>query len=140
MERLFIRWVRHPEDLPISRFWEGWVEKHPFMADTVAEAKELVKRASAWDANGMTRSEELALLKRIRDSIALVEHEEPEVLATKLKNKWIMGLGILLVAVVLVVWWVVSRPEKSPVLTSKIKSDSLSAYIIKRDSTFQNKY
>lgn len=105
------------------------------MADTVAEAKELVKRASAWDANGMTRSEELALLKRIRESIALVEHEEPEVLVTKLTNKWMAGLGILVIVTALIVWWVASRPEKSPVLTSKLKSDSLSAYIIKRDST-----
>ncbi len=38
----FIRWVKAPDE-ETERFWRNWVEQHPAQAETVQEARQLVR-------------------------------------------------------------------------------------------------
>ena len=51
MERLFIRWVRHPNDPKVADYWVDWVRKNPHQAETVESAKRLVDTVSDWEGH-----------------------------------------------------------------------------------------
>lgn len=77
MERLFIHWVRYPNDPPFKSYWEGWLKKYPEMEDTVIEARELVQMSSEWQfKNSLTNEEVHSLWDRIRSSIGQVSEIE----------------------------------------------------------------
>lgn len=78
MERLFIRWIKYPNDAPIRSFWENWLKKFPDMQETVELAAELVRRASDWPGDSGLSSEDVnSLWGRIRTSIGQVKEMEP---------------------------------------------------------------
>lgn len=77
MERLFIRWVKYPEDPPFRSYWEGWLKKFPEMRDTVNEAAELVRMSSDWQfKNSLSPEEVNSIWGRIRSSIGQVREME----------------------------------------------------------------
>jgi hypothetical protein len=78
MERLFIRWIRNPNDGPIRSFWENWLKKFPEMQGTVDTARELVQKSSDWFQEPVLTTEETnSLWGRIRSSIEQVKEMEP---------------------------------------------------------------
>ena len=100
MERLFIRWVRHPDDPHVSKFWVNWVQDNPQQAETVESAKELVDTISDWEETEIARGEALSLWERIRYSIIGVadyKDDSPQTIAqteTWSFLKWSMGIGV----------------------------------------------
>ena len=77
MEKLFIRWVRFPDDPSIRTFWEGWIVKNPSMKETVDKAKELVFMASDWKPDALSNQEVNSLWGRIRSSLEIMGEREP---------------------------------------------------------------
>ena len=69
MERLFIRWVRHPDDPHVAKFWVNWVQDNPQQVETVESAKMLVDSVSDWAETEMTREDRVSLWALIRESI-----------------------------------------------------------------------
>jgi len=91
MERLFIHWVRFPDDPPFKSYWEGWLKKYPEMYETVEEARELVRMSSDWQfKNSLTSEEVHSLWGRIRSSIGQVR--EMESFRTRLR---MLGIRLL---------------------------------------------
>ena len=76
MERLFIRWVMHPDDTPIRKFWMGWIAKYPHMDEVVQDARELVKTASDWDLEEVSTQESGSLWSRIRTTLETLPERE----------------------------------------------------------------
>jgi len=69
MERLFIRWVRHPDDPQVAKFWVNWVQENPQQSETVESAKRLVDTVSDWSETEMPREVGGSLWTRILQSI-----------------------------------------------------------------------
>ncbi len=103
MERLFIRWVRHPDDPHVSKFWANWVQENPQQAGTVESAKMLVDRVSDWEETEMTREDRVSLWALIRESIGnLPQLGSPSPSGfTTTGNwsflKWSVGIGVTMV-------------------------------------------
>ncbi|GHB71733.1 hypothetical protein [Persicitalea jodogahamensis] len=72
MERLFIRWVRHPDDPHVSKFWVNWVQENPQQTETVESAKMLVDTVSDWEETEMSSEERTSLWELIRQSIGSI--------------------------------------------------------------------
>ncbi len=97
MERLFIRWVKFPDDAPIRSFWENWLKKFPQMRTTVAEASELVRISSEWKPDESLSLDEVnSIWGRIRSSIDQVKEMDP----------WQSRLDTLGVRVVYYKWYI----------------------------------
>ena len=111
MERLFIRWVRKPDDPPIRKFWMGWIEKHPHMMDTVQQARDLVHTASEWNVEDVTAQESGSLWSRIRTTIEIlpeIDHLEPSLKAMATKwyfLRWSVGIAATVFLVLLWFFW-----------------------------------
>lgn len=103
MERLFIRWVRNPNDPHVRKFWVDWVQDNPQQAETVESAKVLVDTVSDWEETEMLADESRSLWQRIRESlIKLPEAEKPASGFTHRVGswpflKWTMGIGATVV-------------------------------------------
>ncbi len=105
MERLFIRWVRHPDDSHVAKFWVDWVRDHPQQAEVVESAKELVDTVSDWEEGEISPEETRSIWQRIRRS--LIKLPETEGLASGFTHragsgpflKWIMGIGATVVMI-----------------------------------------
>lgn len=69
MERLFIRWVRHPDDPYVSKFWVNWVQENPQQFETVESAKMLVDTVSDWEGTELPREDRVSLWALIREPI-----------------------------------------------------------------------
>jgi hypothetical protein len=143
MERLFIRWVLHPDDPPIRKFWTSWIDKYPHMGETVQDAKELVHTASDWNLEEVSTQEAGSLWSRIRTTIETLpemEHLEPslKVMATNWYFlRWSVGIAT---TVFLLLFWFFWEPNAFPVRsteTSIAKSDTVHS-IDKQDSTSKN--
>ncbi|WP_247231521.1 hypothetical protein [Telluribacter sp. SYSU D00476] len=116
MERLFIRWVRYPNDLPIRAFWENWLIQHPHMDETVTVARQLVETSSALGADVLSGEEVGSLWNKIRTSIEQMPDVEP--LDAKLKtvatNWYIIRWSVaVLTAFVMVLLWYFLQPAHS---------------------------
>lgn len=111
MERLFIRWVKFPEDAPIRSFWEKWLEKFPEMRETVDSASELVRISSGWQPRQQLSPEEVnSIWGRIRSSIGQIgQVKEMEPLQSRLQilqirllyYKWYVIISVAFVILVL---------------------------------------
>ena len=134
MERLFIRWVMHPDDPPIRKFWMGWIDKHPHMGETIQDAKALVRTASDWNLEEVTSQESGSLWSRIRTTIeTLPEMERLEPSLKAMATNWYFfrwSAGIV-ATVVLVLLWFFWEPSTFPVQPSE-------AGIAKTDTTLTN--
>lgn len=107
MERLFIRWIKYPDDVPIHAFWESWLKKFPEMQDTVHAAAELIRASSDWpQENDLSEDEVGSIWTRIRSSIGQVKEMDPlqsriEILKFRLfYYRWYL-IGLVLVGLVL---------------------------------------
>ena len=69
MERLFVRWVRYPDDPHVSKFWVNWLRENPQQAETVESAKMLVDTVSDWQETELPREDRVSLWALIRESI-----------------------------------------------------------------------
>ena len=111
MERLFIRWVRFPDDPPIQKFWENWMEQHPAMYDTVHSARELVSIASDWEMDTLANSEANTLWGRIRSTIETlpdIENLDPSVKSLAANwyfLRWSAGIGATVLLIMLWIFW-----------------------------------
>ncbi|WP_025762163.1 hypothetical protein [Dyadobacter tibetensis] len=77
MEKLFIRWVRFPDDDSIDAFWEGWQSRNPEMKRTISEARSLVIEAANFKTDPMSQQETNTLWGRIRNSLETISDREP---------------------------------------------------------------
>lgn len=117
MERLFIRWVRFPDDVPIRTFWENWLVKHPHMLATVQTARRLVETASDYDQD-FTEEEVGTLWSRIRNSLDVfpeIEVLSPPVQRTAPKGYlygWSAGIGASVLIIIL--FWFFWKPGTLP--------------------------
>jgi hypothetical protein len=76
MEKLFIRWIKFPDDPSMRSFWENWMIKYPSMSDTVAKARELVLTASDWKPETLSTQEVNSIWDRIRSSLEMISDGE----------------------------------------------------------------
>lgn len=103
MERLFIRWVRHPDDPNVSKFWVNWMQDNPEQAETVESAKMLVDTVSDWAETEMSREERPSLWERIRQSIGSLPILKESVQQVSMPTgngsflKWSAGVGATVV-------------------------------------------
>ncbi len=140
MERLFIRWVRQPDDLPIRKFWMGWVENHPHMAETVQQAKALVHTASDWNLEEVTAQESGSLWSRIRNTIEIlpeIDHLEPSLKAMATNwhfLRWSVGIGATVFMIMLWFFWEPTAFSARPHETGIAKSDTTHSFD-KQDTT-----
>ena len=140
MERLFIRWVMHPDDPPIRKFWMGWIEKHPHMGGTVQDARALVETASDWNLEEVTAQESGSLWSRIRTTIETlpeIDHLEPSLKAIATKwyfLRWSVGIATTGFLVLLWFLWEPTAFPVQPHVTSIAKSDT-THLPAKQDST-----
>ncbi|GAB3172898.1 hypothetical protein [Telluribacter humicola] len=131
MERLFIRWVRYPNDLPIRNFWENWLVQHPYMDETVTVAKQLVETSSALGGDTLSGEDVGSLWNKIRTSIEHMPDVEP--LDANLKTvatnwyiiRWSAGV---FTAFVLVLLWYFLEP-------AHVTCKSLLPFYAKADTT-----
>ncbi len=143
MERLFIRWVRKPDDPPIRKFWMGWIEKYPHMMDTVQEAEALVHSASDWSLEDVTAQESGSLWSRIRTTIETlpeIEHLEPSLkaMATNWNSlRWSVGIGATVCLILLWFFWEPNAFPVRPNETGLAKSDTTRS-TANQDSTTQH--
>lgn len=139
MERLFIRWVQNPDDPPIQKFWEGWLDQHPSMIDTVYLARELVDTASDWDTGVISYEEAGSLWNRIRSSVETLpelEYLDPTVKAIATKWYFLRWSAGIVATVSLVILWFFFEPNTFPLPSEKnmlMKSDT-SLVLAKKDS------
>ncbi|WP_373511213.1 hypothetical protein [Persicitalea sp.] len=105
MERLFIRWVRYPDDSKVADYWVGWVRDNPEQRETVESAKALVDTVSDWDDTEISDEESVSLWKRIQKSIGsfplLTDSEKSDRVSkeNRIFLKWIMGIGATVVVI-----------------------------------------
>jgi len=108
MERLFIRWVRHPDDPQVAKFWVSWVRENPQQAETVESAKMLVDTVSEWQNMEMSRDERVSLWERIRQSIGSIPiWNEPAASRDSSPDnrsflKWVLLVGAIVVLLLFV--------------------------------------
>ncbi|TDB65325.1 hypothetical protein [Arundinibacter roseus] len=139
-ERLFIRWIRHPEDSPIRIFWEQWLQKHPHMSGTVSSARELVRSVSDWELEEMSGEETGSLWNRIRTSIELlpeIERLDPSLkaLATNWNFlRWSAGILVVIGLFLGVVFWESGASGNSFSQTIMCENDTLQV-TVNQDST-----
>lgn len=140
MERLFIRWVRHPDDTPIRKFWMGWISKHPHMHEVVEDARELVRAASDWNLEEVSAQESGSLWSRIRTTLETLPERErlnPSIQAAANNGyflRWSVGITA---TVALALLWFLREPTPFPDQAEKAsiaKSDTTRHYD-RRDST-----
>lgn len=140
MERLFIRWVRNPDDPPIQKFWENWIEQHPFMVETVQSARQLVDEASGWEVETLPHNEVGSLWERIRNSIETlpeIEYLDPSMKAIATNWYFLRWSAGIVSTVLLVMFWFFWEPENKYFQSSQTqiaKSDSIQN-LNKSDST-----
>jgi hypothetical protein len=117
MERLFIRWVRYPNDPPIRSFWENWLMQHPQMNRTVETARDLVQAASAPQSDSLSREEAGSLWTKIRSSIEHLPDVEPldpglrSLAANLYFYRWSVGI---VTTMVMVLFWFFMEPQRMP--------------------------
>ena len=115
MERLFIRWVRYPDDLPICTFWENWLIQHPHMDETVSVARRLVETSSALGIDVLSGEEVGSLWNKIRTSIEKLPDVEPldANLKTVATNWYIIRWSVaVLTAFVMILLWYFLQPAQ----------------------------
>lgn len=109
MEKLFIRWVRFPDDTSISNYWEGLIAENPLMKETVMIAKELVRQASDWKPEPISGQEANSLWERIRNSLDIItDKESGKSSGSILLMNGTLGtllLGLVSVAVLLILFY-----------------------------------
>ncbi|GAB3253411.1 hypothetical protein GCM10027347_13180 [Larkinella harenae] len=76
-DELFIRWVQHPDDAEVAAYWAGWLTHHPYKAEEVELARELVQLASNPSSRAMEGEEVISLWGRIRSSIQEMPELQP---------------------------------------------------------------
>lgn len=140
MERLFIRWVRNPQDPEIRKFWEGLLVKYPQMHDTIETARSLVNSASEPPVESISHEEVGSLWHRIRTSIEIF----PEIQNSNVRNiaskfyflRW--SIGIIGTVFLIILLFVFKPPgSRSPVVDQpfgELKKDSVD-YLVKPDSS-----
>jgi hypothetical protein len=140
MERLFIRWVLNPDDPPIQKFWENWMEQHPSMSETVQSARELVGASSEWDTETLSQGETNSLWGRIRNTIeALPEIENLDPTVKAIATNWYFlrwSVGIV-ATILLAILWCFWEPQVFTHYSGErgmIRSDSTQR-VITQDST-----
>ncbi|PWJ58331.1 hypothetical protein CLV98_104190 [Dyadobacter jejuensis] len=69
MEKLFIRWIRFPDDPSINAFWEGWQRKNPDMQATIHTARSLVLRAADPRIDSISQQDAHTLWGRIKSTL-----------------------------------------------------------------------
>lgn len=122
MERLFIRWVMHPDDTPIRKFWMGWISKYPHMREVVEDARELVRTASDWNLEEVSVQESGSLWSRIRTTLETLPERERlnssiEAVATKWHFlRWSVGI---VATVGLALFWFFREPAAFPTQTNE---------------------
>lgn len=140
MERLFIRWVRNPQDPEIGKFWDGWLVKYPHMLAIVDTARNLVNSASELPVETISNEEVGSLWHRIRSSIEIF----PEIQNSRMRTiagkfyflRWSIGIvGTVFLIILLIVF----KPPggRSPVVDrpfGELKKDSVD-YLVKPDSS-----
>jgi hypothetical protein len=101
MEKLFIRWIRFPDDPSMRSFWENWMIKYPSMSETVAKARELVLTASDWKPESLTNQEVNSLWDRIRNSLEMISDGEQNKTAIRLfgGNITLSGVIVLVMSI-----------------------------------------
>lgn len=139
MERLFIRWVRDPEDAEIGKFWDGWVTKYPQMLTTVAEAQALVKNATDFNTETISVDEANSLWNRIRNTIETF----PEIrgLDSNVRNfagkllylRW--SIGILSTIAIILILVFGRTGNTNPLGNLRAMDADSSVHTIKSDST-----
>lgn len=140
MERLFIRWVLHPDDPPIRKFWTSWIDKYPHMGETVQDARALVHTASDWNLEEVSTQESGSLWSRIRTTIETLperDHLDPslKVMATNWYFlRWSAGIAATVLLVLLWFFWEPTAFPVGPNQAGLAKSDSTRS-IDSQDST-----
>jgi len=130
MERLFIRWVLHPDDPPIRKFWTSWIDKYPHMVDTVQDARQLVRTASDWNLEEVPAQESGSLWNRIRTTIETLpemDHLEPSIKAIATNwyfLRWSAGIAATVTLILLWFCWEPSAFPARPNETNIAKSDT----------------
>ncbi|HEV7350648.1 hypothetical protein [Telluribacter sp.] len=135
MERLFIRWVRFPNDLPIQSFWENWLVQHPHMNETVHTARQLVEQASAWNSEDLSGEEAGSLWTKIRSSIERLPDVEPldpslrSIAANWYFFRW--SAGVCATGLLIMLWYFLEPTpinnrlfEPLPIKTDSVQVDS----------------
>ncbi len=138
MERLFIRWVRNPDDPPIQRFWENWIEQNPMMVGTVESARELVDVASGWEVDSLPPNEAGSLWDRIRSSIETlpeIEYLDPSVKAIAANWYFLRWSAGIVATVLLVMLWFFWEPEAFPRPQTVMAKSDTTRVIHNQDST-----
>lgn len=107
-DELFIRWVQHPDDAEVSAYWEGWLTHHPYKAEDVAIARELVGMASGPASKPMEGEEVMSLWGRIRSSIQEMPELQPlqPEIQSWVTNWYIFRWVSAVAGIVLFVGWV----------------------------------
>jgi hypothetical protein len=98
MEKLFIRWIRFPDDPSMRSFWENWIIKYPDMNETVEKARELVLTASDWKLESLSNQEVNSIWDRIRSSLEIISDGEQNQTSIKL-----LGGNVTLNSVIVIV-------------------------------------
>lgn len=136
MERLFIRWVRNPDDPAIGKFWTHWLEQHPHRASALAQARQLVEALSDWSEPGLTGQEAASLWQQIRVTASWLpdlEQLDSKVFAFR---RWSVGIAATVMLILLWSLWqprffLPDRPEaglvKADSTQGQAKSDSIAS-------------
>ncbi len=143
MERLFIRWVRHPDDPHVSKFWVNWIQDNPQQTETVESAKMLVDTVSDWEGTEMSYEERTSLWELIRQSLgslpSLIEpgRQDNSVVENWSFLKWSVGIVATVILLFLFIretpFYTNNTENKSvngaPIdVISPVKSDTLQSY------------
>ena len=143
MERLFVRWVMHPDDPPIQKFWTGWIDKYPHMEEVVQDARALVKTASDWDLEEVSAQESGSLWSRIRTTLeTLPERERLNPSIKAMATPWyFLRWSVGIVATVALISFLFFRDiavfPVQPDESSIAKSDTMRKFD-SRDSTYKS--
>lgn len=139
MERLFIRWVRNPDDPEIGKFWDGWMIQYPHMLTTVATAQALVRNASDFNSETISVEEANTLWNRIRNTIETF----PEIrgLDSNVRNfagkllylRWSVGI-LSTIAIILILFFARSG-RNNPLGDLRAMDADSSIHHVKSDST-----
>jgi hypothetical protein len=144
MERLFIRWVRDPNDPEIGKFWDGWVTQYPHMLTTVAVAQALVRSASDVSTESISVEEANSLWSRIRSTIETF----PEIrgLDSNVRNfagklfflRW--SIGILSTIAIILILFFARNGNSNPFDHFRVMGSDSSTHRVERDSVSTGKH
>ncbi len=137
MERLFIRWVRNPDDPSIGKFWTHWLEQHPHRTNTLAEARQLVETVSDWPEPNLSGHEVASLWRQVRASVDWLPNlEQLDPKAWK-PGRWSVGIAATVILVVLWFLWLpyLFLPDRTG--SGILKADSAKVRA-QRDTTKEN--